>query len=97
MENALTRAAVLARGPVIGVEHLALDRSAPVPAASETATVGDRLDDAERAHLQGVLERTGGNKRQAARLLGISRPRLDRLIAKHKLVVSESDTAGHGM
>ena len=97
LENALTRAAVLARGPVIGVEHLALDRSATAPAAATTAAAGDRLDDAERAHLHRVLERTGGNKRQAARLLGISRPRLDRLMAKHKLVVSESDAAGHGM
>jgi two-component system response regulator AtoC len=97
MENALTRAAVLARGPVIGVEHLALGRSAAVSDSAKTATVGDRLDDAERAHLHRVLERTGGNKRQAARLLGISRPRLDRLIAKHKLAVSESDAAGHGM
>ena len=97
IENALTRAAVLARGPVIGVEHLALGRSAAVPDSAKTAPVGDRLDDAERAHLHRVLERTGWNKRQAVRLLGISRPRLDRLIAKHNLVVSDRDAAGHGV
>jgi DNA-binding NtrC family response regulator len=97
MENALTRAAVLARGPVIGVEHLALGRNVAAPEAAEGAVVGDRLDDVERAHLGRVLERTGGNKRQAARLLGISRPRLDRLITRHKIVVPESDAGSHGM
>jgi DNA-binding NtrC family response regulator len=37
----------------------------------------------ERAHIVRVLERTRGNKRQACRLLRISRPRLDRLLEKH--------------
>ncbi len=82
LENALTRAAVLARGPAIGAEHLAL--SAPVVALG-AATPGDRGDDTVdavvRAHVLRVLQRTGGNKRQAARILGISRPRLDRILA----------------
>jgi DNA-binding NtrC family response regulator len=97
LENALTRAAVLARGPVVGVEHLALGGTLAAPETSDGLAVGDRLDDVERAHLGRVLERTRGNKRQAARLLGISRPRLDRLMAKHKLEVSERDTVSHGM
>jgi len=97
LENALTRAAVLARGPVISAEHLSLGPNATVRDPAKTAAVLNRLDDVERAHVRQILERTGGNKRQAARLLGISRPRLDRLIAKHNLVVSESDAAGHGL
>jgi transcriptional regulator with PAS, ATPase and Fis domain len=96
LENALTRAAVLARGPVVGLEHLALGRSAAVPDPAETATVGDRLDDVERAHVLRVLARTGGNKRQAARLLGISRPRLDRLLAEGGSVASDRDQGGNG-
>jgi len=96
LENALTRAAVLARGPVVGVEHLALGRSAAVPDSVETATVGDRLDDVERAHVLRVMARTGGNKRQAARLLGISRPRLDRLLAEGGSVASDRDHDGNG-
>jgi DNA-binding NtrC family response regulator len=96
LENALTRAVVLAHGPVIGVEHLALGRGAAVPDQAESAMVGDRLDDVERAHVRRVLARTGGNKRQAARLLGISRPRLDRLIAKHGPVATDRDLDGHG-
>ncbi len=31
-----------------------------------------------------VLEKVGGNKSQAAKLLGISRPKLDTLVAKKK-------------
>jgi DNA-binding NtrC family response regulator len=49
----------------------------------------ESLAEAERTHLVRVLRRTGGNKRQAARLLRISRPRLDRLIDRHGLVVTE--------
>jgi DNA-binding NtrC family response regulator len=37
----------------------------------------------ERAHIVRVLQRARGNKRQACRVLRISRPRLDRLLEKH--------------
>lgn len=94
LENALTRAVVLARGPIVGMEHLALGHAAAVSAPSETATVGDRLDDVERAHVLSVLSRMGGNKRQAAKALGISRSRLDRLIAGDDRMVAEQDTDG---
>ena len=94
LENALTRAVVLARGPVVGVEHLALGHAAAVPAPSETTTVGDRLDDVERAHVRCVLARMGGNKRQAARVLGISRSRLDRLMGEQGRMAAERDTDG---
>ncbi len=89
LENALTRAAVLARGPVIGVEHLTLG---PAQSAASPKGLGESEDDslyaAEAAHVQRILERTRGNKRQAARILGISRPRLDRIIEKHDLDIS---------
>src|SRR5690606_992644 len=76
LENALTRAAVLARGNVITLEHLALGRGRP-----ETPPLYDAesLDAVERAHVQRVLARLGGNKSRAAETLGISRPRLDRI------------------
>ncbi len=97
LENALTRAAVLARGPFIAPEHLSL---AAVSLTHASATAGttpdDTLDAVERTHVQQVLERTGGNKRQAARLLGISRPRLDRIIEKHGLMVTDRGQGGHG-
>jgi len=88
LENALTRAAVLARGPVIGVEHLAVGpmQTGDAPETKVRAE-DDTLEAAEAAHVRRILERTGGNKRQAARILGISRPRLDRIIEKHGIDV----------
>jgi two-component system response regulator AtoC len=89
LENALTRAAVLARGPVIGVEHLTLEALETGKVAADSAgSPEDSLEAVEAAHVQRVLDRTGGNKRQAARILGISRPRLDRIIEKHDLNTS---------
>jgi DNA-binding NtrC family response regulator len=86
LENALTRAAVLARGPVIGPEHLTLE---PLEIGCAPPVVGqsqdDTLETTEATHVQRILDSVGGNKRQAARILGISRPRLDRLIEKHHL------------
>ena len=64
----------------------ALDRSAirrgmrpeePVPPGS--------LDDAERRHIARMLEFTGGNKRRAAGLLGISRSTLLNKIRRYEL------------
>ena len=96
LENTLTRAAVIARGPAITLEHLSLGSSSGASAsAAEPVADNETLDVAERVHVQRVLARTGGNKRQAARILGISRPRLDRLIAKHRLMVTERDHPGH--
>jgi two-component system response regulator AtoC len=88
LENVLTRAVVLARGPVIDRELISLgapyldgdQEKAPEP-------VDSTLEAVEAAHVQHILEQTQGNKREAARLLGISRPRLDRLIEKHELSV----------
>jgi transcriptional regulator with PAS, ATPase and Fis domain len=47
----------------------------------------DSLEAMERAHVERVLRKTGGNKRQAAQRLGVSRPTLDRLIEKYALAV----------
>jgi transcriptional regulator with PAS, ATPase and Fis domain len=41
------------------------------------------LAELERVHIERVLAATGGNKARAARILGISRPTLDRRIRRH--------------
>ncbi len=89
LENVLTRAVVLARGPVIDRELISL--GAPfmdIDSEKEPELVDSTLEAVEAAHVQSILDRTRGNKREAARLLGISRPRLDRLIEKYELSVS---------
>jgi DNA-binding NtrC family response regulator len=99
LENALTRAIVLARGPSIRLNDLSLGALADAPdaaAASPEHSPGDEsLEAAERAQLVRVLQSTAGNKRQAARVLRISRPRLDRLIDRHGLVVTDYDHDGN--
>jgi DNA-binding NtrC family response regulator len=80
LENCLTRAVVLATGDVIRPEHLAI---APLPAGSPAHLA--TLEELEREHIARVLAATGGHKARAAETLGVSRPRLNRLIEKYGL------------
>ena len=91
LDNALTRAAVLARGRTIDAEHLALEQR-PVSLAAAFSPGDDTLEAVEATHVQRILDRQEGNKRQAAMALGISRPRLDRLIQRHGLRVGPDDS-----
>jgi DNA-binding NtrC family response regulator len=81
LENCLVRAAVLATGGVVRPGHLALDGGA---AAGPPRLV--TLDAVEAEHVAAVLAATAGNRTRAAEILGISRPRLRRLLEKHGLV-----------
>jgi DNA-binding NtrC family response regulator len=83
LENALTRAVVLGRGSAVTADDLVLGNTEPAPAGAEGEGDNHSLAAIERAHIVRILERTRGNKRQACRLLRISRPRLDRLLEKH--------------
>jgi DNA-binding NtrC family response regulator len=88
LEHALTRAVVLARGPVIGVEHLALEGGAVgAPRKDGAQALPQTMAEAEAAHVRRILDETGGNKRKAARILEVSRARLERMIERHKLDV----------
>ena len=77
LENVLERATILAGEASIGPEHLTLGvapRSRNV--VSELLVPGFDLDGFERELLHAAMERAGGNKSAAARLLGITRRRL---------------------
>jgi DNA-binding NtrC family response regulator len=90
LENALTRAAVLAQG-AIESEHLALGLGPgpDTPPGAEASAGGDpSLLAVELRHVQNILLRAGGSKTKAAAMLGISRPRLNRLLDKHRIPVS---------
>jgi two-component system response regulator AtoC len=91
LENVLTQALVRARGPLLAPEHLGalvyngeseslragIGREAEGPPAS--------LEEVEARHVQRVLAYTQGHKAKACEILGISRPALDRKIARHDL------------
>lgn len=80
LENCLTRATVLAAGNVIRPEHLSLSTEADHVFAKLAS-----LDEVERDQIVRVLAYTAGQKTAAAKILGVSRPRLDRLLVKHRL------------
>jgi DNA-binding NtrC family response regulator len=91
LENALIRATLLAQGDVLRPEHLTLE---PLGVGEEPGGGDDlsTLADVERDHVARVLRATGNHKARTAQLLGISRPRLDRLIRKYELA---GPTEGH--
>ena len=75
-------AVALATGDVITDANLILDPAEAVPSPSPGAPPGaapnHTLRDAVRRHVSQVMAEAGGNKRKAARLLGVSRATLDR-------------------
>ncbi len=87
LEHALTRAAVLSRGPFLTEEHF--DLGAARLSRGGEGTGDDSLEAVEATHVQRILREAGGVKRKAAEVLKISRTRLDRIIEKHGLEVPE--------
>ncbi len=76
LENALLRAAIMARGTVIGPDHLILEDGEAPGAAGDLL-----LETALRRHVRLVLDRAGGDEEAAAKLLGISAKELARHLA----------------
>jgi DNA-binding NtrC family response regulator len=92
--NVLERAQILAEDHLITIddlpENLLVDMPAtvaagPTAAAAAPAANPTALREVERQHVREVLQQAGSNKVQAAKLLGVSRRALYRLIAKYKL------------
>jgi DNA-binding NtrC family response regulator len=80
LANVVERAAILATGDVILPEHLPATVRRGGVAGDEPAHPSEEeerpvltVDEAERRAIRGALERTGGNRTRAAKLLGISR------------------------
>jgi DNA-binding NtrC family response regulator len=86
LENCVTRAMVIAAGNVIRPEHLSIASPARTATPQPSAPLGVRpLDEVERDEVVRALNATHGHKSHAAELLGVSRPRLNRLIEKYGL------------
>lgn len=81
LENCLKRAVVTAPGSVIRPEHLSF--SAPRRSGAKENGKLASLDEVERDQVLRVLAATDNHKGRAAEILGVSRPRLRRLMEKY--------------
>jgi len=87
LENAIERAVILAKDSLISLldlpqENLSLARS---------ASIGKNIKEVEKNHILNVLNDTGGNYSEAARILGISRMTLYHKVREYGLNVKKID------
>lgn len=81
LENALTRAIILAKGDVILEENLPIERGEKKLLSKEHVS----LKEIEKKYIQHILNATKGNKTRTSQILQISRPTLDKKIREYKL------------
>jgi DNA-binding NtrC family response regulator len=96
LENVLTQAMVSARDGQITDSHLRFKHASDQAASDTPLQPGpglplQSLDELEAAHIQRVLQHTGGHKGKSCEILGISRPALDRKIQKYALSLPGRD------
>jgi DNA-binding NtrC family response regulator len=91
LRNVIERACILVEGEFITERELGVSMPGPVSApapdpalspSAEQAADGDLLVTVERDHIQRALVRAGGNKKAAAKMLGLSRRALYRRLER---------------
>jgi DNA-binding NtrC family response regulator len=87
LENALTRAVILAKADVILKENLPLEHDEKRGFSKELVP----LDEVEKNYIQHVLTAVRGSKTRASQILQISRPTLDKKIKEYRLDLGGSD------
>jgi two-component system response regulator HydG len=87
LENALERAAILAKGDTIPLSALPERVVEPKldPLVSDAVQANPTLDTIERAYILWVLENEGGNKPRTAEVLGIDPSTLYRKLSRYGL------------
>jgi two-component system response regulator AtoC len=85
LENALTRAIILAKGDVVLKENLPLEPDEKRFFADELVP----LEEVEKKYIQYVLISVKGSKTRASQILQISRPTLDKKIKEYSLDLGE--------
>ena len=97
LRNVLERALILESGPQITPASLVLGRIARAPAGDAeaffTAPLREgrppTLDELEKLYVERLLEHTGGNRTQVARLLDVSYPTVAKKIADYGIKIPE--------
>jgi len=83
LENALTRAIILAKGDVVLEENLPIETGEKRLFSKELVP----LREVEKEYMQHVLKATKGNKTRTSQILQITRPTLDKKIKEYELDV----------
>jgi DNA-binding NtrC family response regulator len=83
LRNTIERALLLSLPGSLALDEMALEE-APAPAADGPLPFPATLGVIQRAAARAMLDVTGGNRSEAARRLGISRSRLQRLLADER-------------
>ena len=83
LKNVIRFALVLAEDGIISPKLLSL----PKIEKTEFTATGDALSmqAVEMHHIEKILKQAGGNKSETARILGITRPTLDKKIKQYKI------------
>lgn len=79
LQNVIERAMVVSPGSMINREHLVLHTDL------QSTSIGKRMDDVERRHIEQILRETGWNVSRSASILDIDRVTLYHKIEKYQL------------
>jgi|APFre7841882724_1041349.scaffolds.fasta_scaffold05547_2 DNA-binding NtrC family response regulator len=86
LENTIERAVVLSREPVIGADAITgLFAATPAVTGLPSMRLHQNLEWTERETIRRALDASGGVKKDAAELMGISQRALSHYLAKHRL------------
>jgi len=86
LENTIERAVVLSREPLIGADAISgLRVAAPAAPGLPSVRLRQNIEWMERETIRRALDASGGIKKDAAELMGISQRALSHYLAKHRL------------
>ncbi len=86
LENVIEHAAILASEPFVNQEHLPDHiKGRPGAVAASSSSSPKDLETVLRGHITAILRECGGNRTQAAKVLGMSRSALLRKIEKYSI------------
>jgi DNA-binding NtrC family response regulator len=85
LENAVERAMVTCRGPVLTERDFGFLAQTAAPATGWAVPAGMTIEDMEKVLITATIQRTQGNIKEAASVLGIDRSTLYEKIKKYEI------------